>query len=191
MQFSLLSLAVLAGAAVATPLAAELQIEQRAAAADNCTQYTSVSAGSVCIHRPSDCTATYLVQPDDTCGSIGALYNNFTLSILQYWNPDIGKTCFGLQAYVPVCINTPWYTFTPPVQEPEGTVEADTSNPIPQMPNIVSNCNSFELAGGGYTVDTIVASNNISEDNFLDWNPYINKTAPVAWEGYWVCVGVV
>ena len=32
-------------------------------------------------------TATYLVQPDDTCTSIANLYNNFTLSIFYYWNP--------------------------------------------------------------------------------------------------------
>ena len=64
MQFSLLSFAVLAGAAVASPLAAELQIEQRAAAADNCTQYTSVAAGSVCIHSPSDCTFSSMLYAD-------------------------------------------------------------------------------------------------------------------------------
>ena len=34
-------------------------------------------------------TATYLVQPDDTCTSIGAIYDNFTLSIFYYWNPSV------------------------------------------------------------------------------------------------------
>ncbi|TVY81775.1 LysM domain-containing protein [Lachnellula suecica] len=186
MQFSILSLAVLVGVAVASPLATEHQLERR----DNCTTYSSVSAGTVCYHTPSDCSATYLVQSGDTCQSIAAIYNNFTLSQFYYWNPDVGQTCFGLQAYVPVCIDTPWYTFVPPVQAADGTVEAASAVPVPIMPSITSNCTKFELAGGGYRVDTIVAQNNITEDDFLSWNAYIDKTNPVAWEGYWVCVSV-
>ena len=174
-------------------------------------------------------TATYLVQPDDTCASIAALYNNFTLSILYYWNPyvrlalitdslslpyarpsisftftplptwhllliesisDIGQTCFGLQAYVPVCIDTPWYKFVPPVQPPAGTIVSAQALPVPVMPSITPSCTSFELVGDGldYTVEAIVEANNITEDQFLDWNTYINRTDPVVWAGYWSCV---
>jgi len=103
---------------------------------------------------------------------------------------DVGQTCLGLRAYVPVCINTQWYTFTPPVQPAEGTVEPASDIPVPIMPEITSDCKEFELAGSGYTVDAIVQQNNITLDDFLDWNVYLNKTAPYAWEGYWVCVAL-
>lgn len=151
-------------------------------------------------------SATYLVQSGDTCQSIAAIYNNFTLSQFYYWNPfvpsplpfqphltsssDVGQTCFGLRAYVPVCIDTPWYTFVPPVQAADGTIEPASAVPVPVMPSITANCTKFELAGGGYRVDTIVAANGITMDDFLSWNSYIDKTNPVAWEGYWVCVSV-
>jgi hypothetical protein len=125
MQFSLLAFAVLASAATATTI---LQ------ARDNCTTYTSVAAGKVCYHTPSDCTATYIVQPGDSCTSIAESYGNFTLSQFFYWNPDVGQTCLGLRAYVPVCIDTPWYTFVKPVQKPVGTVESSEVVPVPIMP---------------------------------------------------------
>ncbi len=55
---------------------------------------------------------------------------------------------------------------------------------------IVSNCNQFELVGNGseYRVESIVAANNLTMDQFLSWNQYVDKTNPTAWEGYWVCV---
>lgn len=102
-------------------------------------------------------------------------------------------TCFGLQAFTTVCTAVPWYTFGGSIQNPEGTVKSADNPldlPIPQMPSIVSNCNKFELAGGGFTVASIEAQNNISNADFLAWNPYIDSTNPVAWAGYWVCVGV-
>jgi hypothetical protein len=125
MQFSLLAFEVLASAATAATI-----IQAR----DNCTIYTSVAAGAVCYHTPSDCTATYFVQPSDSCSSIAESYGNFTLSQFFYWNPDVGQTCLGLGAYVPVCIDTPWYTFVKPVQKPAETVESSKAVPVPIMP---------------------------------------------------------
>ena len=84
MQFSLLAFTVLASEVTATTIFH---------ARDNCTTYTSVAAGTVCYHTPYDCTATYLVQPGDSCSSIAESYSNFTLSQFFYWNPDVGQTC--------------------------------------------------------------------------------------------------
>jgi hypothetical protein len=54
----------------------------------------------------------------------------------------------------------------------------------------VSNCTQFELVGNGseYSVESIVAANNVTMDQILIWNQYVDKTNPMAWEGYWVCV---
>ncbi|KAH8600903.1 hypothetical protein B0O99DRAFT_589778 [Bisporella sp. PMI_857] len=189
--FKAVTLAFLAAVSTATPItsiaARDGTLEARAR--DNCTQYTSNSAGSVCIDRPSDCTATYLVQSGDTCQAIGAKFSNFTLSQFYYWNPDIGQTCFGLQAYVPVCINTPWYTFVPPVQAATGTVVDASAVPVPIMGGIVGNCTTYEFVGSGLRVDAIVAQNGITMDEFLEWNQNVDKNTPTVWAEYWVCVG--
>ena len=122
-------------------------------------------------------------------GAIAKSFANFTLSQLYYWNPDIGQGCTGLRAYVPVCIDTPWYTFVPPVFVAGGTVVAASAVPVPIMPEIVSNCTEFEyIDDSGIRVDTIVAQNNITMDEFLDWNQYVDPTNPYVWAEYWVCV---
>ena len=159
------------------------------------TQYCSIDAGCVCQRRPSDCTATTLVEAGDTCGSIASRFGNFTQSILYYWNPDIGPSCFGLRAYAPVCINTPWYTFTPPTVPADGSVVGNsipTEQPIPLAPFITaSDCNKFELAGAGYQVPQLEAKNNINDTQFYAWNGGVNQTNPGSlWEGYFYCVGV-
>lgn len=189
------ALAVISSIASALPLN-EISLEARQEQS-NCTEYSSGSAGQVCLFRPSDCTETYMVQSGDTCNSIVAQYNTFTFSILRYWNPDIGQTCFGLRAYTPLCISTPWYTFTAPAQHPDSTVlETDNLNPtelpVPVMPSIVAECNKYFLAGSGQRVDTISGLVGESIEDILDWNPAIDRTAatPSTWAGYWLCVGV-
>jgi hypothetical protein len=51
--------------------------------------------------------------------------------------------------------------------------------------SIVSNCTQYELVGSGskYNVENIVASNNITMDEFLAWNQHVDKTNPIAWVG--------
>ncbi|CAK3840379.1 Hypothetical predicted protein [Lecanosticta acicola] len=178
MQFSIFALGALAATAMASPLARTSDIEAR------CTEYCSNSAGCVCVDWPSDCTAFYTVQPDDTCLTIAKSYSNFTVTQLYLWNPDIGQTCFGLRAYVPVCINTPEYTYVPPVQPAFGTHYAPDQTPVPVMPNIVSDCEDFELVAPGTTVEALGAENGFTDDQFAAWNG--NSTT--AWAAYWACV---
>ncbi|KAH8674777.1 hypothetical protein BGZ60DRAFT_404796 [Tricladium varicosporioides] len=181
MLFSTFATAILASVAAATPILTER--------ADNCTTYSSIDAGTVCYHTPSDCSATYLVKSGDSCNAIATLFGNFTLTQFYYWNPDITQTCAALRAFVPVCINTPWYTFTPPVFAPAGTVVPSSAIPVPIMPQIVSTCTKYEFVGNGLRVDAMVAQNGITMAQFLAWNPAVDKTNPSAWAGYWVCVG--
>jgi hypothetical protein len=100
----------------------------------------------------------------------------------------VEQTCLALRAFVPVCINTPWYHFKPPVQPPAGTVEAAAAVPVPIMPGIVADCSSFELVGPGVTAHAIVARNNITLAQFVGWNTALDRTNPQPWAGYWVCV---
>lgn len=106
MQLQLLTLATLATTALSSALPGTYYGELETRQSNNCTQYCSVSAGCVCTVRPSDCSAFYTVESGDTCLSIAKSFSNFTVTQFYKWNPSIGQTCFGLQAYVPVCINS-------------------------------------------------------------------------------------
>jgi len=181
MKSTLFALAGLVAAVAASPLvmpAAELSTR------DDCTTYCSVAAGCVCRSYPADCTASYLVQSGDTCVTIAKSFGNFTVTQLYKWNPSVGQTCFGLQAYVPVCINTPDYTFVPPVQPPTGTQYTADQTPVPIMPNIVSNCSEFQLIAGGTREDDLAAANGVTEAEIQAWNG--NSTT--VWADYWACV---
>ncbi|KAL1616156.1 hypothetical protein SLS56_011547 [Neofusicoccum ribis] len=185
-KFTTILLSFLAAApALASPFPSyTLDSALSARQASNCTQYCSVSAGCACTVRPSDCTALYTVQADETCVSIAESFGNFTVTQLYKWNPDMGRTCFGLQAYVPICINTPWYTFTPPVQAAAGSHATPDETPVPLMPGITADCADFELVGAGTRVDALAAENGFTEADFAAWN----GNATTAWADYWVCV---
>jgi hypothetical protein len=152
--------------------------------AAKCVTYCSTLSGCVCTIRPKDCTAFYLTQPGDTCVSVAQRFSNFTVTQFYKWNPSIGKTCFGLQAYVPVCINTPKYKFIPPVQPDYGSFKKPAQLPIPVMPYIVKSCQKYELIAPGRTIQSVQAENGITFANFQAWNGY----ASIPWAAYWACV---
>jgi hypothetical protein len=152
--------------------------------AAKCVTYCSTLSGCVCTIRPKDCSAFYMTQPGDTCVSIAQKMGNFTVTQFYKWNPSIGKTCFGLQAYVPVCINTPKYKFIPPVQPDYGTFKKPAQLPIPVMPYIVKSCQKYELIAPGRTIASVQAENGITFANFQAWNGY----ASIPWAAYWACV---
>ncbi|KAK3215393.1 hypothetical protein GRF29_19g3145239, partial [Pseudopithomyces chartarum] len=135
------SIALLASAVAAIPTSSQLATRQ-ATLPDECSDYCSVSAGCVCIRRPTNCQATYLTQSSETCGTIVSHFSNFTAHDLLAWNPELGKECFGLRAYVPVCINVPGYVYPGAVEA--GDVWTAEQGPVPVMPGIVRNCTKFE-----------------------------------------------
>jgi hypothetical protein len=149
------------------------------------TQQQSTNPPSqVCTVRPSDCTSFYTVQPGDTCLSIAKVFDEFTVTQFYRWNPSVGQTCFGLQAYVPVCMSTPWYHYTAPVQPDFGTKYTPEQTPVPVMPNIVEDCQLFELVEPGKRVEDMAAENGFAVEKFAEWNG--NSTT--AWATYWACV---
>ena len=95
---------------------------------------------------------------------------------------------------MPVCIATPWYTFTPPVQKPVGTIEvaADlpaTDQPFPIINGANPNCKKYELAGDGAYEYDMATANGITFEQFEEWNPNVQQVGGTQ-AGYWYCVGV-
>ncbi|CZT21916.1 uncharacterized protein RCC_07783 [Ramularia collo-cygni] len=191
MQFTLISaIAALTAIASCSPVAmpdafsTTLETNTLNARQSNCTEYCSNSAGCVCTVRPSDCSEFYTVQPGDTCLTIAKSLSKFTVTQFYRWNPSIGRSCFGLQAYVPVCIATPWYNYVPPVQPEFGTKYTPDQTPVPLMPNIIESCQLFEYIKPGKRVDELAAENGFEIDDFAAWNG--NSTS--AWASNWACV---
>ncbi|KAF2259077.1 hypothetical protein CC78DRAFT_84843 [Lojkania enalia] len=155
-----------------------------------CTEYCSVLSGCVCIRRPTNCVANYTVQSGDNCGTIVDKYNNFTATELYKWNPEIGQQCFGLQAYVPVCIMVSGYKYPGPVKG--GDIKTPEQTPIPTQPGIVSNCTKFEYTDkqGIPTLATILSTNKITKQQWNRWNfPSQDSNGDYfAWAQFWSCI---
>ncbi|KAF1951010.1 hypothetical protein CC80DRAFT_496303 [Byssothecium circinans] len=162
----------------------------RQAAPNQCSEYCSVAAGCVNICRPANCAATYLVQSGDTCHSVVSEFNNFTATDLYNWNPEIGTTCFGIRAHVPVCIGVPGYSYPGPIEG--GDIYTPEQTPIPVQPGIVANCTKFEYTdnNGKPTRAQIWAENGITQEQWNGWNfPTQNATGDYfAWANYFSCV---
>ena len=148
-----------------------------------------------------------MVQFDDNCGTIVDKYNNFTATELYKWNPlvkysscqqnitnrlhsEIGQQCFGLQAFVPVCIGVTGYKYPGPVKG--GDIKSPSQIPIPTQPGIVPNCTKFEYTdkSGVPTLSTILSTNKITKVQWNSWNfPSQNSTGDFfAWAQFWSCV---
>lgn len=115
--------------------------------------------------------------------------------------------CTGLHQYAVVCLRTACAGGAGDrggCGEGAGSYDAvsDTLSPVVSFifegvmlilyRSIVSNCMQYKLVGSGskYRVENIVASNNITMDEFLAWNQYVDKKNPTDWEGYWTCVSI-
>lgn len=134
--------------------------------------------------------AEYIVQPNENCGTIVSRFNNFTATDLYNWNPEIGKQCFGLWAFVPVCIGVTGYKYPGPVKG--GDIWTADQNPIPVMPDIVSTCTKFEYTDskGVPRLDQILKTNGITKVQWNTWNlPKQDPTQDFAqWAQFFSCV---
>jgi hypothetical protein len=103
---------------------------------------------------------------------------------------ELGKECFGLQAYVPVCIGVEGYKYSGPVLG--GDIWTPEQTPVPVQPGIVSNCTKFEFSDkqGSPTLATILSSNKITKEEWNSWNfPTQDPAADWAsWAQYFSCV---
>ena len=110
--------------------------------------------------------------------------------MLSHAPSEIGKSCFGLRAYVPVCIDVTGYTYPGPVEG--GDIKTPAETPIPVQPDIVANCTKFEYTDktGNPSLSTILETNGITRVQWNQWNvPTQDPNADwAAWAQFWSCV---
>ena len=105
-------------------------------------------------------------------------------------NSEIGRECFGLRAFVPVCIGVSGYTYPGPVEG--GDTRTPGQIPVPVQPGIVRECSRFIYTDGSGvpTLGNILAQNGISKRQWNEWN-YPTQDADAdwaAWAGYFSCI---
>ncbi|KAF2664612.1 hypothetical protein BT63DRAFT_443672 [Microthyrium microscopicum] len=157
-----------------------------------CKDFSSICAGTVPnLCRPTNCSATYTVLSGDTCSSLKIEAPGVTATQLAKWNPEIGRSCFGLQACVPICINVPGYVF--PGQPTAGSLAPASDLPVPLEPGTIASCQTYAYVddSGDPTGATLLQQNGITKEQFLSWNNGSTTQVDgniVNWAGYYVCV---
>lgn len=63
--------------------------------------------------------------------------------------------------------------------------------PEPTQPGLVSNCNKFHLIKTGDNCAEIAASNGISLEDLMTWNPRTGKGCAGLWANAYACVSII
>lgn len=156
--------------------------------------------------QPSYCNEWHLVQAGDSCASIAAQYTTWmALADLFAWNPVIGSDCSGLYLNYWVCVGIqpqtsltlvylngttaipsalPW-TSTPLPSVDFRFTPSPTQGPLP------TNCANYYLSRSGDTCRKVVASlDYLTQDQFLQYNDYLDGNCDGLWAGVYYCVSV-
>ncbi|KAE8143473.1 hypothetical protein BDV38DRAFT_292055 [Aspergillus pseudotamarii] len=133
---------------------------------------------------PSNCDKFHLVTSGDQCDTIAAEYG---ISEAQFkaWNPNIESNCSNLWLDYYVCVHVPGATTTT-----SSLPEPTSTGPQPQMPGIVSNCQTFYKVKSGDDCYSIETATGITLDQFRSWNTQIDASCSNLWVDYYVCTGV-
>ncbi|GAM87639.1 hypothetical protein ANO11243_056660 [Dothideomycetidae sp. 11243] len=131
-----------------------------------------------------NCNRFYQVGSGDTCASIQAKYDTFSLQQFYSWNPAVGNSCTSLWLGYFVCIGVPG-TPTTPIDLPKPT----SHGPQPQQPGLTQKCNNYYLVQSGDYCQSIADKYHVSVQQFESWNPAVGTDCKSLWVGYYVCVG--
>lgn len=132
-----------------------------------------------------DCDAFYPVEAGDTCAVI-ASGNGVDVSDIISWNPAVGPACGNMWEGYNLCVSVIGHEAAPAA--PDNGVET----PTPIQPGMVDNCNEFYLVKTGDVCKTISDENNITLDQFLEWNTGVGgRGCPGLWGDAYVCIGVI
>ncbi|KAL5335499.1 hypothetical protein BJX70DRAFT_410391 [Aspergillus crustosus] len=135
----------------------------------------------ICVHVPGATTTSAAPEP-----IITSAYS-ISVNQLRSWNSEINADCSNLWLGYYICVHVPGATTIQPAN-PEPT--EDPSDPTPQMPGIVENCQLFHLIESGDSCWSIYTEAGITLEQFLEWNTQVDAACSNLWLGYYVCVGV-
>lgn len=129
-----------------------------------------------------NCDAFYAVEAGDSCNAV-ASEHGITVEDIIAWNPALGDACDNMWTGYNVCVSVVGH---------EGTPSNGVETPTPVQPGMVDNCADFHLVENGDTCYDIAIENDISLNDFLEWNPEVGGAACTGlWLDAYVCVGIL
>ncbi|OBS25924.1 hypothetical protein FPOA_06457 [Fusarium poae] len=152
----------------------------------------------------SDCTYWELVGDDSQdCSYLEDLWE-LDHEIFVDYNPSVKSDCSGIQVGHSYCVevNNGFPREEDPIEstnsgdpkpeptqdsEPEPTKEPEHS---PTQDGLIDTCTGFYKAVKGDTCAKVLSKHNIVFDDFLKWNPAIEKDCSGLWADTWYCVDV-
>ncbi|KAH8673362.1 hypothetical protein BX600DRAFT_535950 [Xylariales sp. PMI_506] len=125
----------------------------------------------------SGCTEFYEAVVGDSCDGIAA---NYGISLDQFydWNPAVGQ-CTDLEAGVYYCVSITG-----------GSTSTRVSTPIAVQTGITSNCIKFYFSVTGDSCDSVASAFDITEAEFIQWNPAVGSECTNFWLSEYYCVEV-
>ncbi|KAL5390463.1 hypothetical protein PMIN02_006960 [Paraphaeosphaeria minitans] len=108
---------------------------------------------------------------------------------------EIRQDCTGLQAYIPVCIGVPGYTYPGPLGDVFGGSKRTAGRtPVPIQPGIVASCGAFQYTDttGQKPFATLLRENRLTQQQWNEWN-WPGEDSKANWPvfaGYWSCIGL-
>lgn len=137
------------------------------------------------------CVNFHKAVSGDTCDKIVKQFGVFTLSEFQSWNPAVGDDCAGIWVGYYYCVGISGTPTAKPTTSVPPKTTTSPSGPSPTQEGIISTCNRFHQAASGESCSTIVAKyGTFTLDNFIAWNPAVNKDCSALWLGYYYCIGI-
>lgn len=132
-----------------------------------------------------DCDDFYTVQSGDTCAVIASEHGIDVSDIIE-WNPAVGPACSDMWEAYSLCVSV--IGQEPAPAAPDNGVET----PEPIQPGMVDNCGEFHLVESGDICKSISDENDITVDQFLEWNTDVGgRACSGLWVDAYVCIGVI
>lgn len=129
-----------------------------------------------------NCNAFYVVEMNDSCDTV-ASEHGVTIPDIISWNPALGSACDNMWTGYNLCVSVIGY-------EPTPSNSVETPSPI--QPGMVDNCDEFYQVESGDVCYSIAVDNDISLDQFLEWNPDVGGAGcDGLWLDAYVCIGVI
>ncbi|KAJ6030995.1 hypothetical protein N7540_001727 [Penicillium herquei] len=139
-----------------------------------------------------ECYEWYVVQSGDGCDTIESEYGLTEAEFIAL-NTYIDTACDNLWPGYSYCVSgIPIASITSSTQIVTGTSTASgtITTPTPTQTGMVSGCTKFYEAQSGDGCWAISVDEDITEDEFIDWNPAVGADCTGLWPDYYYCVAV-
>ncbi|OJJ05263.1 hypothetical protein ASPVEDRAFT_95414, partial [Aspergillus versicolor CBS 583.65] len=111
------------------------------------------------------------------------------------WNPSITSDCGNYLTGRSYCVEAPaGGSEPPPTTTSAGPMPTDgngVETPLPTQPGMVDDCEDFYFVEIGDSCAAIASEQDISQAQFVEWNPSVGSHCTGLWANAYACVGLI